>query len=183
MWRAVSQPFHSGTPPHLIATACGLGSIVLGVAMLVFLIVRRSIPLAVSAAVLLCFGLSFTVLGHEVSARSVPGANLKALEKARALHEQINAGLQKTGSVPTDVPVEGESPYRRRDFSALPWRLVHDKTDATQPGTLLLEVSADRATFSLKMVGIDSEGTPTLLRDEHGEPVELRGAFNPDTRE
>src|SRR5256885_1057925 len=84
--------------------------------LLIFLIMRRSVPLAVSAAVLLCFGLSFTVLKHEATARSAPGANLKAIEKARALHEQINDALQKTGSVPAEISVDGDSPYRGKNF-------------------------------------------------------------------
>jgi len=47
------------------------------------------------------------------------------------------------------------------------------------PGSLLLFVSPDGASFELRLVGL-SEGLPQVLRDETGGPVVLRGLYNPN---
>ena len=185
--RALFHPFSSGTPPHLVA--CGAG--VLAGAMSLLLVGRvglgRGVPLWVSGLLLLAFGGSLFVLGVEPKARTVPGANVKCLESAKVLHTQLNGPLQKTGRVPSGEALElsGDSPFFERPLTPLSWHVEKvNRTDAlpdgAKPGWLLLQATADAASFVITAVGIDDDGQPGLLRQD-GKPVEYRGAYNPDT--
>jgi hypothetical protein len=186
LFRALTQPYNSGTPPELLPCISGVLSALLAAFLLVCLVLRRRVPLAVSGLMLIAFGLSFTVLLHHAEQRSPPGANVKALDAARALHHDLDDLLKQSGHVPQGVQApDGASPYRRRDFSALAWHLEKTpKLDAlppgAEPGWLLLHVSDDRAEFGVTVVGIDPHGAPMLLKDEDGNPVELKGVRDPD---
>jgi hypothetical protein len=187
LYRSLSHPFNSGTPPDLFPCISGLASLLLAAFLLLRVVLRQTVPLAVSAVMLVAFGLSFTTLLGEPALRSVPGANAKALEAAREIHAGLSGPLQKEGRVPEAVPQpKGESPFRRRGFSSLPWHVEKvSNTSAlplgAEPGWLLVHVNDDRAGFTITTVGVNSEGKAVVLADEHGEPIELRGAFNPDT--
>jgi hypothetical protein len=187
LYRSLAHPFHSGTLPGLFPCISGVTSILLAAFLLVRLLLRQTAPLAVSALMLVAFGLSFTTLLIEPSLRSVPGANAKALEAAREVHADLNTPLQSAGRVPEEMSApKGESPFRRRGFAPLPWHVEKVASLSTlpagaEPGWILVHVNDDRAGFSIGTVGVNSEGAPVVLADEHGEPIELRGAFNPDT--
>lgn len=182
---AVTQPFNSGTPPQVLPCLSGLLSLLLAAFLIVRLFLRQSVPVGVSALMLVAFGLSFTVLLHPPEQRSVPGANVKALDAARALHHDLDDLLKQSGRVPDDVKApQGPSPFHRR-FDALPWHVEKTaRLDAlpsgAEPGWLLLDVSDDRKGFGVSAVGIDPSGTPIVLRDDQGNPVELKGARDPD---
>ncbi len=193
LWRGLMQPFHSGTPPSVMPTASGVVAALGVLVILGCLAFGRSVPLVVSGLMLAAVGggLFPFVDPDEVRApteRSVPGANLKMLEAARSVHEQLNAKLQTTGKLPYDIELPTFlCPYRRKGFATLP------TASRARPGApmrcptapprvrILLNATDDRVSFTLSAVGIDSHGEPAILRDEHGVAVELRGVFNPDT--
>lgn len=187
LWRVLTQSYNAGTPPLPIACASGL----VAAFGALFLIARvgfgKTVPLRVSALLLLAFLGSLTVLTAEPKQRTVPGANVTVLEKGKELHLKLNEGLQKTGTLsssPEAFTLEGVSPFHKRLLTSLPWRVEKvNRTDAlpdgAQPGWLLVQPSADLASYVITCVGIDSEGEPSLLRQE-GNPIEYRGAYNPD---
>jgi hypothetical protein len=189
LWRGLTQRYTGGTPP---AALCCAGALLAGMMALV-LVVRfalgRAVPLWVSVLLLLGFTASLSVFKREAKGRTVPGANVKALEAAVALHQKLNDPLQKNGKVPALglVSVEGDTPFYRRPFEALSWHVESVKRtgalpDAAEPGWLLCQVSDDDVSFVITAVGIDADGEPSLLRQE-GKPIEYRGAYNPDTTE
>ena len=49
-------------------------------------------------------------------------------------------------------------------------------------GTDRVSYSADASRFTITMVGLDPEHQTVRLRDDQGQPFELKGAFAPDTR-
>jgi hypothetical protein len=187
LWRALAHPYHSGTPPHPIACVSGVLASALGITLLTRLCLGRRLPLPLSAALLLAFLGSLSVLGVDPKARTVPGANVKCLERAKTLHQKVNEPLQKTGQVPaaSTLALEGDSPFYARPFTSLAWHVeAVERSDrlplGSQPGWLLLEAAGDGASFVITAVGIDDEGGAALLRHE-GKPIEYRGAYNPDT--
>src|SRR5262249_30906857 len=144
------------------------------------------VPLWLSIAILLAFGGSFTLLMAETGQRTVPGANVKALDAAKDLYQQLNGPLQQTGRVPAPVAPTTETPFYKRPLTRLPWHVESvTRTDAlpdgAEPGWLLFQATPDQVSFVITAVGIDDEGEPALLRQD-GKPVEYRGAYNPDTR-
>ena len=54
-------------------------------------------------------------------------------------------------------------------------------TDAL-PGTFTVFIPADASRFTITMIGLDPEHQTVRLRDDHGQPFELKGAYTPDTR-
>lgn len=188
LWRVVSQPYNAGTRPIPIACAAGLLAAVLTLVLLACVALGRTVPLAVSGLMLLSFAGSFAVHLEEPKQRSVPGANVKALDRAKELHGKIATVLQLTRVVPTSgqtLRVEGESPFHKRFLTPLPWRVelvpsIEQLPEGAEPGWLLLQASPDAASFAISSVGIDDQGLPSLLRQD-GKPVAYRGAFNPDT--
>lgn len=187
LWRALTQRYHAGTPPDPIACASGLLAGVLAVALVACVGLGRKVPLAVSALLLLSFAGSLTVIRLEPKARTVPGANLKCLDRAKALHGKLNEALQKTGRVPSPeglLPDE-PTPFYRRPFTELPWKVEKVKRgdvlpDGAEPGGVLVQTPPDAASFVITGVGIDEAGEPSLLRQQD-KPIEYRGAYNPDT--
>lgn len=188
--RGLMRPFSAGTPPHAIACASGLAAALGALILIVCVARRRTVPLVVSGLILLAFAGSLTLLQHEPKQRTVPGANVKALQQAQALHEKLNGPLQRAGQVLPDAastPIEAESPFYERPFKPLPWHIEASKRtdalpDGAKPGWLLLHVEDSQAAFVITAVGIDEDGEPSLLRAE-GKPIEYRGAYNPDIPE
>lgn len=188
LWRVISHPYNAGTRPIPIACAAGLLAAVLTLVLLACVAVGRTVPLAVSALMLLAFAGSFAVHLEEPKQRSVPGANVRALDRAKELHGKLASVLQATRAVPTSgdaLRVDGESPFHKRWLQPLPWRVelvksIEELPAGAEPGWLLLEPSPDAASFAIASVGIDDQGLPSLLRQD-GKPIAYRGAYNPDT--
>lgn len=197
---ALTHAWHFGTPPSPLGTTAALAAISLSVALIVFLVRGRSAPLWMSVVVLLCFLISFWQQSYSFSQRSSPGANLVMLEVAKALHEKMRTRLQQTGAVPNTLAdweaalrtiaaekPELGSPYRTRLFARAPWKLRTIAKegdfllDAT-PGTFTVFIPADASRFTITMVGLDPEHQTVRLRDDQGQPFELKGAYTPDTR-
>ncbi|MBL8956500.1 MAG: hypothetical protein JNK82_37340 [Myxococcaceae bacterium] len=188
LWRAVAHPFHSGTAPHGVACAAGFAAAVTALGLAACLALGRAVPLWVSGLGLVAFLGSFSLVRHEPQQRTVPGANVKSLEQARVLHEQLNRALQVAGTVPSDaaeLALESSTPFFARPFTPLRWHIEKVKRtdalpDGAQPGWLLLQIDEpSRAAFVITAVGLDDDGEPSLLRSE-GKPIEYRGAYNPD---
>jgi hypothetical protein len=197
---ALTHPWHFGTPPSPLGTAAALAAIFSSLALIVFLVRGRSAPLWMSVVMLVAFGVSIWQQGYVFSRRSAPGANLAMLDMGKALHEKMRAQLQQSGAVP-NTAAEWEaalsaiaaenprlvSPYRSRTFAIAPWKLrtlVKEGDfllDAT-PGTFTVFIPADASRFTITMVGLDPEHQTVRLRDDQGQPFELKGAFAPDTR-
>ena len=200
LFDALAHPWHSGTPPSPIGTAAAIVAIGLSVALIAFLFRGRSAPLAMSVAMLAAFGVSIWQQGYVFSRRSAAGANLAMLEVGQALHEKMRLQLQNSGAVPNQAAAWEEalaavvaenpalaSPFRNRSFSSVPWKLRtlvlegDFLLDAT-PGTFTVFIPADASRFTVTMVGLDPEHQTVRLRDDHGQPFELKGAYTPDTR-
>ena len=197
---ALTHPWHFGTPPSPLGTAAALAAIVLSAALIVFLVRGRSAPLWMSAVMLAAFCVSFWQQSYVFSRRSAPGANLQMLEMGKALHEKMRAQLQQTGAVPnTAAPWEAAlaalesenpallSPFRTRFFAPIPWSLrtlakEGDFLSDATPGTFTVFIPSDASRFTITMVGLDPEHQTVRLRDDQGQPFELKGAFTPDTR-
>jgi hypothetical protein len=185
--RSVLHPYNSGTPPQPLPCAVGIAAILLALTLIARFGRRRSV-LFISVLMLVAFALSFTTLFLPApELRSTAGANAKALLAASKVHNEVNDILQASGKAPRDPSTPPEpSPFRARDFHPLAWHVaLVPRTDAlpdgAQPGWLLLRVADDQSSYSITAVGLDPEGKATVLRDEGGEPIELKGAYNPDT--
>lgn len=194
---ALAHPYHFGTPPSPLGTTAALAAIALSIALVVFLALGRSAPLWMSVAMLLSFGISIWQQGYAFSRRSSPGANLAMFELGKLLHEQMRARLQHTGAAPNTAKewedalaalgAEHPSPFHTRFFGAVPWSLrtlaqEGDFLTDALPGTFTVYIPADASRFTITMIGLDPEHQTVRLRDDHGQPFELKGAYTPDTR-
>ena len=191
LFKAVSQPWHSGSPPQPVMIGGCLIGLLAAIAIARQLLLRRTVPLWLSAFSFAGFVAVIAMNGFEPRQRSAPGGNLAVIDQVKVLHEQLNQALQHTNTVPMPVGVEawrlaGVSPFRDRLFRAQPWLAVAIATEETVPqvlvpGSILAAVSDDRVTFSLFPVGIDDDGHAVKLVDDGKQPIVFRGAFNPDT--
>ncbi len=195
LWVAWSHDFHPGTPPSVLGVAAGLVAAGGALTLVVFFARGQSAPLWVSGALLgsLLAGLASQGRGAP-SRRSPEGANLLLLELGRAVHLKARDRLQQTGEAPTaklfwdealTTSMGPERPFHQRWFADVPWKLellsrAEDFPAAAQPGTLLVFVSEDKATFTITLVGLDEHLAPARLRDRENRPIELKGVFNPD---
>lgn len=197
-WRhlgvVLARPFHVGPPPAPLLLLGSALAATGALRLLWALAWRRSAPLWASCLILV--GVAGTVLataGRTPAERSEPRANLALLEGTRRLHVAMVDTLQRTGEVPVAQGaweaalraslVRGDL-FRTRLFQPLPPTLVRVASSEAlpqplQPGCLLLHVSEDGAAFDLRAVGL-LEGQPSLLRDDKGEVLVLRGLYNPE---
>lgn len=193
------HPWHFGTPPSAAGTAAAFVALGLCLALLVFLFLGRSAPLWMSAVLLVCLVVAMLNQDYKVSHRSAPGANLSMLEAGQALHEKMRAQLQRTQAVPNTreqwsaalaaVVTENEnlsSPYRQRFFKPTAWRVEMLGTEGdfladAPPGTFAIWIPDDASRFTITLFGLDPEHQVVRLRDDRGQVIELKGAFNPDT--
>ncbi len=192
---AMRHTFHPGTPPSPLGVAAGLFAIAGSLTLLVFFVRGKSAPLWVSAALLL--GLLGGVASQGAAApsrRSPEGANLVLLELGRAVHLKARDRLQQAGEVPSTqqfwdeallASTGPERPFHQRSFAVVPWKLellarAEDFPTTAHPGTLLVFVSEDHASFVITFVGLDERFEPARLRDRENRVVELKGVFNPD---
>jgi hypothetical protein len=198
-WRhaalALEHPYHVGPPPRALLV---LGSVLAaaGAAGLLAALVRgRSASLNVSWLIL--GGAGAAVLGSAISPLpkipSEPAVNTQLIYLGQRVQTSMVGYLQERGEVPVAPELwqavllrvtPSESPIRTRTFQQVALRVVRVETPEAKPeplvpGTLLLYVSPDGASFELRLVGL-SEGQPRVLVDETGAPVVLQGLFNPN---
>lgn len=198
LWHALTHPYHSGEPPRAVALLGAALVLVSAAVVLVLLLRRRTVPLWISAGVLL--GTVLALIGSRGEApegRSWAAADKEILGVGSKLHRQMIDRLQSTGAVPAAVEtwraeldkVHPEpSPARTRGFARLDYRLERvaekdERPKALIPGTFVLWVAPQGEAFQLHPVGFDEGGEVALLKDSEGRPVLLSGAFNPDMRE
>ena len=145
-----------------------------------------------SGLILVALAASLGAQGHDVSRRSAAGANALFLAQGRELFLPMNGVLQQRGEVPRDLRAWAEEQQRAQQTVPLAYRgrlfarvepsvAAGEEQGDAPPGTVLVAIGPDAVSFSLRFVGLDDDGRPTLLSDERGTPVELRGVFNPDT--
>ena len=195
--RCFTGPWHAGSPPFWPAV---LGATVSagGAAVLVLrLAQRRAVTLFVSAAIGVGFLVSLSVKAGVPARRSVEAANLALLEAARAMHRELGQKLQNEAIASNDlaewnaalaVGADGLEPkgsaFRDRLFRSVPFtvRFVAAGFDGanTPPGTVGVWLSDDRAEYTVALVGLSPGGQAALLPDDLGQPIKLRGVFNPD---
>lgn len=195
--RGLTHVYHFGTPPSPLGTAAAFAALGLAVALVVFLVKGRSAPLWMSGALLAAFAVSWWQQGYAFERRSAPGANLAMFELGKALHEQMRQRLQETGAVPgtaaeweavlTKISAEHPPVFHTRFFGAVPWTLrtlarEGDFLSDAPPGTFTIFVPKDNSRFTITMIGLDPEHQAVRLRDDHGQPFELKGTYTPDTR-
>jgi hypothetical protein len=198
-WRhgvfALGRPYHVGSPPRALLILGSALAVTGAAGLLVALARGRSAPLAVSWLIL--GGAGATVLG---SAGSPPpersselSANTALIQLGQRVQLSMVTQLQARGEVPVALApwqetLERLAPSRRPfltwTFQPVPSRVVQVETPEARPeplvpGTLLLLVSPDGASFELRLVGL-VEGRPQVLMDETGAPVVLRGLYNPN---
>ncbi len=192
---ALGRPYHVGTPPlpllllgSLLAAAGALG-------VLVALARRRSAPLVASWLVL--GGLGAVLLG---SAGQTPpartseiAANTTLIQVGQRVQLTMVDQLQSRGEVPVarepwqqalTAASVAMPQVRTRGFQPVSPQIIEVKEPGARPeplhpGSLLLTVSPDGASFEISLVGLQ-EGQPVVLEDETGAPVVLRGLYNPN---
>jgi hypothetical protein len=194
---AQRHTFHAGPPPRPQVLLAVLASLVsLGV-ILVQAVRGRSARLRWSVLVLVALALELWDFREgPVPGRTASAANLRLLQKARALHGVMVNRIQKEGRVPEDEGTWRQaleelthaepSLVRTRSFQPLPYRLQKVASPdtvppGTPPGTLLLYVQQGGLAYELEAVGISPEGEPWRLQQlPTTEPVVLRAAYNPE---
>ena len=198
-WRhlahALGQPFHVGAPPRWLVLAASLlaaaGALRLGWA----LARSRTAPLWASGVILLAVTGTLAVgspRGLEET-RSETAANLDFLRVARRVHLAMVQELQAHGGAPVDVETwrralrqAGAREARVRTHAFQPvepqvlWLPSEEALpEPLLPGALVVHVTPEGVGFSMRVVGLE-QGRPTLLKDERGATLELRGLYNPD---
>ncbi|WP_224360384.1 hypothetical protein [Hyalangium versicolor] len=195
-WFALGRPYHAGPPPRALLLLGSALATVGAAALLVALARGRSAPLGVSWLVL--GGAGAVVLGAAGSPpRENPSElaiNTRLIQLGQSVQTAMVGRLQERGEVPVALEpwqealaraAPSESPIRTRTFQQVPPRVVRVETPEARPeplipGTLLLYVSPDGASFEIRLVGLSPQGLPQVLGDETGAPVVLQGLYNPD---
>lgn len=198
-WRhgvfALGRPFHTGAPPRALLILGSALAATGALGLLLALSQGRSAPLGISWLIL--GGAGATVLG---TAGSPPperpseiAANTALIHLGQGLQRTMVERLQQHGEVPvalgpwqdtlTQLP-PALHPFRTRTFQQVTsqvWKVETSEArpESLLPGSLLLFVSPDGASFELRLVGL-VEGRPQVLVDDTGAPVTLRGLYNPD---
>lgn len=198
-WRhgvfALGRPYHVGSPPEALLVLGSALAVVGAAGLLVALARGRSAPLAVSWLIL--GGAGAAVLGSAGSPPPERSSELSANTALIQLGQRVQLAmvdqLQQRGEVPVargpwqetlDRLAQSQRPFRTRTFQPVPPQVIQVQTPEARPepllpGSLLLFVSPDGASFELRLVGL-AEGRPQVLRDETGAPVVLRGLYNPN---
>lgn len=195
---AFAGPYHAGSPPFWPSV---LGAAIAGGGALVLLwrVVRRQeVTLFVSLSIMVGLAVALTVNFSAPRQRSADAANVALLEVTRELQRKMGAVLQKDAAVPEgdaawaaklaeaiEAKPDDASALRDRAFRRLDYAVVRVEQEAWQaegaaPGTIGVWVSDDRVVFLLTPVGLSGEGKPQVLPDDRGNPIRLRGVYNPD---
>jgi len=193
--RVLAQSFHVGPPPRWTLLAGSLLAVVSGLRLVWGLVRARSVPLWVSATVLLsvvgAVGAGDGRLLKETRSEEV--VNLSLLRVARRVHLSMVQELQSHGEAPTDeaswrkaleVAGPNHQQVRTREFRPVPVQMVWLESEEARPsplipGALWVHVTPDGIGFSIRLVGL-REGEPVLLRDDRDRELVLRGLYNPD---
>jgi hypothetical protein len=195
---ALAGPYHAGSTPFWPALA-GAALAAGGALVLLWRVARRQeVTLFVSLSIMLGLAVAVSVNWSRPSQRSAHAANVALLEIARELQRKMGAVLQKDAAVPEDggawaaklaealeAKPDAASALRDRGFRRLDYQAVRVEAEAWQgegalPGTIGVWISSDRVVFLLTPVGITEEGKPRVLPDDRGNPIRLRGVYNPD---
>jgi hypothetical protein len=182
--------FRAGDPPNLFAVGSffALGLCALGLA---WRAAKGRVPIWLSASVLVVFSFAFYASRTPPEGRSIFDADRRILEAAEALHTQMNEQLQREGEV-TDDPAAWNRPLEafglgpvRHAFTRLPLtaQLVgSDEVPPVQPGKMYVQITSDRASYTIRPVGFDRRGAPAFLTDDEGRSLAFKGLFNPNRR-
>lgn len=198
-WRhgvfALGRPFHTGSPPRALLILGSMAAATGAAGLLLSLARARSAPLGISWLIL--GGAGATVLG---TAGSPPperpseiSANTALIQFGQGLQRAMVDRLQQHGEVPValgpwqetlDRMPPARHPFRTRTFQQVTSQVWKGETAESHPepllpGSVLLFVSPDGASFELRLVGL-VDGRPQVLVDDTGAPVTLRGLYNPD---
>jgi hypothetical protein len=192
---ALQQPYHAGSPPRALLVAGSVLAVAGALGLLASLVGGRSAPLAVSWLIL--GGAGTAVFGAAASAPpeqpSELAVNTRLIHLGQRLQLSMVGRLQEHGEVPVALApwqealeqmAPAESPIRTRSFRQVPPQVIRVETPEARPqplvpGSLLLFVSPDGASFELRLVGL-AGGLPQVLEDDTGAPVVLHGLYNPD---
>lgn len=178
---ALSAPYHFGSPPSVPALIAG-NLAILGAGLLIRQLIRRKrVPLSVSVLILVAFALGLvTPVPPEGSGRSWAAADKEILEAARQVHLAAVQRLQAMGVITMEgwVAPSGFSPARNSSFVRVPYQVVFGKGD--RPGSLEVQLSEDGVSFELEALGFGPDGSVAPLADEKGDPLVLRGTYNPE---
>jgi hypothetical protein len=191
---ALGRPYHVGAPPRALLLLGSALAMAGASSLLVALVRGRSAPLGASWLIL--GGLGVGILGasgpQPPERPSELAANTRLILVGQRVQLAMVSQLQERGEVPvTPEPwqrtleqiASADSWPRSRAFRLVPPQVVPVATPEAHPepllpGSLLLHVSADGASFELRLVGLEA-GQPKVLVDETGAAVVLRGLYNP----
>ncbi len=198
-WRhgvlALGRPYHAGPPPRALLVLGSALAVSGALGLLVALARGRSAPLGASWLIL--GGAGAAVLGSAGSPPperpTEPAVNIALIHLGQRVQLAMVERLQTRGEVPVapepwqqvlDQAAPAKGHVRTRTFRQVPPRVLRVETPEARPeplvpGSLLLFVSPDGASFELRLVGL-SQGRPWLLRDDTGAPVVLHGLYNPE---
>ncbi len=196
---ALSRDFHFGTPPRP-AALLGVGLVAVGLGVVILRWSRGGdAPLWASGLVLLAAALPVLGMWREVpQGRSWAAADKAILDVAHLVQRQMVDRLQSEGEVPRalapwqnvlgEVTKNRASPVLDRSFARVPYALEripepNARPQPLRPGTLLVYVAPEGEAFEIYPVGFSPEGDVAPLADEGGNPVVLRGTFNPEMRQ
>lgn len=186
------RPYAMGERPHLTALLGSVLALALLLALAAKVVARRTVPLALSAAILVCAGLTLWPAAPP-RFRSWGASDQAILLTAQRVQRDMVERLQSKGEVPTDPaawrealeraavdPLPATAHLRRLAYrlEARPWE--SPLPPGLAPGTVVVRISPDGAAFALNPVGFDPQGNPAFLRDERGALLTLRGLFNPN---
>jgi hypothetical protein len=192
---ALGRPFHSGLPPRALLLLGSMMAASGAVGLLVALARGRSAPLGLSWLIL--GGVGAAVLGAAGNPApqrpSELAVNTALIHLGQGVQLAMVERLQTRGEVPVALEpwqealarmAPAESRVRTRTFRQVRPQVMRVETPEARPeplvpGALLLHVSPDGASFELRLVGL-SEGHPSVLVDDTGAPVVLRGLYNPE---
>lgn len=199
--RVLAQPWTSGTLPLPVPLAAAAGAGGCAVAFVACLTTGRSAPLGLSLVMVGAFVGALLSRENEVAGRTHFGGNLPLVRLMDGVHAEVRSELQQRGEAPAGLadwkerversakrlyPPEGRSLFHRRFAAAAPFGVQLIATEEANPadavpGTVLVYVSADQASFTLLGVGLDERGKAVRIRDPEGKLVQFKGVFNPDT--
>lgn len=197
LFLSLGKPYLPGTPPSPVMLVGSLVALVAGGLVFVRALVRKPVPLGISVAVLL--GLGLTLFAH-------PAKDAPPPTSGRANAEIVDEAVRLQRAAATALEAKGETSRAQEDWdallaqthpSAVPFRRglfgsplgyqvrlrapngVLDPR-ALSPGTLVVDVAQDLASFTLVASGADANGQAMVLTNPSGQPFVLRGTYNPD---